>query len=76
MSNIGKIQRAASSHRREAWRMSREDEASAGMTVDGELGAWCVMRDGNALAGPFQSQTEAFRWIERNCPSRRYGSRA
>lgn len=64
--------RAASPHLRKHWRMQREDAATAGMRViETADGNWKVTGPG-AHAGPFATQADAYRWIDKQ-PSRRYG---
>jgi hypothetical protein len=55
------------------WRGQREDAATAGLRVEQTLEGWIVVGAEGALAGPFATQAEAWRWLDRRVPEKRYG---
>ena len=65
--------KAQSPHRRRHWQMQREDSATSRMVVDEVPEAWVVANQAVRIAGPFATQAEAWRWIDRQ-PTSRYGT--
>jgi hypothetical protein len=63
---------AESQNMKKHWRMLREDAATAGMSVDQTTEGWCVVGPEGMCAGPFATQAEAWRWLDR-VPTRGYG---
>jgi hypothetical protein len=62
-----------SQHKKKHWRISREDAATRGMYVEQRAEGWVVMwHDKTTVAGPFQTQAEAWSWIGSR-PTKRYG---
>jgi hypothetical protein len=69
-----RYQKAQSPHLKQAWKMNREAESTEGITIDQDSsGKWIVVRNGCVLSEPFNTQPEAFKWVERNFPAKRYG---
>jgi hypothetical protein len=64
---------AESQNMKKHWRMLREDAATAGMAVEQTLEGWIVVGADEVLAGPFATQAEAWRWLDRRVPEKRYG---
>jgi hypothetical protein len=54
------------------WRGQREAAATDGMRVDQTLEGWIVVGAESVLAGPFATQAEAWRWLDR-VPTKGYG---
>ena len=54
------------------WRGQREGAATDGMRVDEGAEGWLVVGAEGVLAGPFATQAEAWRWLDR-VPTRGYG---
>ena len=58
--------------KRKRWRMLREDASTEGMSIDQTLEGWLVTGPDGVCAGPFATEAEAWRWLDR-VPTRRYG---
>lgn len=65
---------AESRHKRTHWRMQREDAASAGMSVAEAPDGWNVVGPNGMCAGPFATQSAAWRWLDSHTTERRYGA--
>jgi hypothetical protein len=72
--DAARAERAASHHLHERWRMQRANAAQEGMRVVEATDGWNVVGPDGICGGPFAQQTEAFRWLDRNAPARRYGA--
>jgi hypothetical protein len=58
---------------REGWRQAREVASSPPYQVRERADGWVVVDD-ERYAGPFETNGEAWRWIDREMVARRYGS--
>jgi hypothetical protein len=68
-----KKRKAENPHRRKRWQMQRQDAATTGMSVVQVSDGWNVTGPNGMCAGPFATQAEAFRWLDK-IPAKRYGA--
>jgi hypothetical protein len=61
--------------KREAWRQAREVASAPPYQVRERADGWVVEVDDERWAGPFATNSEAWRWIDRNSVARRYGAK-
>ncbi len=71
---LAALRKAQNQHKRQHWRMQRQDAASAGMVVNEAADGWNVIGPNGMCAGPFKTQSEAWRWLDKNTTERRYGA--
>jgi hypothetical protein len=69
-----RFQKAASPHKRAHWHMQRVAASSPAYTVDDADGAWYVTDGSERVAGPFDSSSGAWSWIDGKTTERRYGA--
>jgi hypothetical protein len=58
---------------REGWRQAREQASSPPYRIAETVEGWVVVVGDDRRAGPFETHSEAWRWIDRNRVARRYG---
>jgi hypothetical protein len=69
-----RMNKAASKHRRGHWQAERAAESSPSYTIEDCDGGCCVMDGAARVAGPFATNSEAWRWIDQHTVARRYGA--
>jgi hypothetical protein len=69
-----RLRKAEAPHKREFWRMQRANAAQEGMRVVQVADGWNVIGPRKICVGPFAQQKEAFHWLDKNAPARRYGA--
>jgi hypothetical protein len=72
--NLDRLRKAESPHKRQYWRMRRENAAAVGMWVEQVSDSWNVIGPKGMCAGPFITNAEAWRWLDNHTKAKRYGA--
>jgi hypothetical protein len=71
---LARLRKAEAPHKRKLWRMQRENEATVGMMIEEIEGGFQITGPNDMHVGPFATNAEAWSWLDRNVPARRYGA--